>query len=106
MIDPYKAKRALAETEANLTRALAEARGTEATIRAEHEAADHGDLSLLQELRTAEGFTGGLGHAKAILVEAIEKTAAICRWCGGPDDHGDDCRPAPHGTQPAVGRTP
>jgi hypothetical protein len=96
-LDPYKAQRALARLDQTLTRALVEARADEIRTRAVYEAS-HGDLELLQDTRTAEGFLGGLEEARSLYRAAVEKAQGSCRWCGGPDDHGQDCRPAPHGT--------
>jgi hypothetical protein len=103
-LDPYKAKEALERASANITRALVEARGAALEAGAAYAAQEDGDLDELQDWRTAEGTVTGLAEARRILDDAIAKAKGSCRWCGGPDDHGQDCRPAPYGTQPTTRR--
>jgi hypothetical protein len=97
-IDPWKAQKAILHLDQTLTEALVEARAEEIRTRALYEAS-HGDLDLLQDAREAAGQIGGLAEARRLFTAAVEKAIGACRWCGGPDDHGQDCRPAPHGTQ-------
>lgn len=99
-LDPYKAQDALRALDQATTHALVEARAAEQVARYHYEHQEDPDLSDLQDWREAQGYVTGIAAARQLLIAAVERARGSCRWCGGPDDHGQDCRPAPYGTLP------
>jgi hypothetical protein len=99
-----EARQALTRLSSRLTKDLTEARGIEREAQRAYDLT--GDLTDLQDLRTAEGITAGLTQARNLLDTTVRE-ARPCPYCGGPDDHGIDCLPASRGgTQPDVRRIP